>query len=664
MRNQEQFLNVLDRDEAERRFRAAIDLSPRGVERVALDDALGRDLAADVLAPVDVPSFDRSNVDGFAVVAEDTFGASEEVPRCVRLADEVIHTGVVPKTLVRPGEAMAIATGGMMPRGADAVVMVEHADVVGSTELRIGRAVTAGSGVSFAGTDITRGETVLRGGCVLTSRDTGVLAAIGVATVDVWRRPIVAILSTGDEIIAPGQPMQPGRIYDSNAQVLTDAVRELGGEPRRLGITADDVDALRAKLHDALEIADIVLLSGGTSKGAGDVSYRVVAELTHPGIVAHGVALKPGKPICLAATRGRPVVVLPGFPTSAIFTFHEFVAPVISAMAGRSHEERGTVEARLAVRVNSEIGRTEYLLVGLVETTNPEPEIAERGTADPGSRIPNPRSRGLIPSLAAYPMGQGSGSVTTFSRADGFTTIDRHEEIVPAGTTVTVRLLGRELQLADLVVIGSHCIGLDYLLGELQQRGLHSKFLAVGSLAGLEAARRGECDIAGIHLLDTESGQYNRPFLTPELDLIPGYGRLQGIVFRDGDARFEGRTAADAIATALADTSCVIVNRNQGSGTRVLIDRLLGGARPPGYAVQPRNHNAVAAAVVQGRADWGVTLDTMARNSGLGFIPVQHEQYDFVVPKARAERPGVKAFRAWLDAAATREALARLGMKV
>ena len=160
-------------------------------------------------------------------------------------------------------------------------------------------------------------------------------------TVDVWRKPIVAILSTGDEIIAPGQPMQPARIYDSNAQVLADAVRELGGEPRRLGITPDDVDALRAKLREALEFADIVLLSGGTSKGAGDVSYRVVAELTDPGIVAHGVALKPGKPICLAATRGRPVVVLPGFPTSAIFTFHEFVAPVISAMAGRTHEERG-----------------------------------------------------------------------------------------------------------------------------------------------------------------------------------------------------------------------------------------------------------------------------------------------------------------------------------
>jgi putative molybdopterin biosynthesis protein len=646
MPDQEQFLNVLDRDEAERRFRAALDLAPRGIEAVALDAALGRVLAADVVSPVDVPSFDRSNVDGFAVVAQDTFGASEEVPRRVRLASEVIHTGVVPTTVIGSGEAVAIATGGMMPRGADAVVMVEYADVVDAvvvsgssrTELRVSRAVSAGSGVSFAATDITAGETVLRRGTILTSRDTGVLAAIGVASVDVWQRPVVAILSTGDEIIPAGQPMQPARIYDSNAQVLADAVRELGCEPRRLGIVADDVEQLRAKIREALATADAVLLSGGTSKGAGDVSYRVVSELTDPGIVAHGVALKPGKPICLAATGGRPVVVLPGFPTSAIFTFHEFVAPVLTSMAGRGLEENAAVPARLAVKVNSEIGRTEYLLVGLV---------------DAGDNT-----------LAAYPMGQGSGSVTTFSRADGFTTIDRHEEIVEAGTIVSVQLLGRGLQLADLVVIGSHCIGLDYLLGDLEKGGVRAKFLAVGSLAGLEAAKRGECDIAGIHLLDSPTGDYNRPFVTPELTLIPGYGRLQGIVYRKGDPRFEGRVAQDAIAAAIADRSCVMVNRNQGSGTRALIDRLLGGRKPPGYAVQPRNHNAVAAAVVQHRADWGVTLDTIARTAALGFIPVQHEQYDFVTPRARAQRPGVKAFVDRLGDPATREGLARLGMRL
>src|SRR5215471_13285744 len=433
MREQEQFLHVLDRDEAERRFRAAIDAAPRGIESVTLDAALGRVLA----------------VDGFAVVSDSTFGASEEVPHCLQLSEETIHTGVVPYTVIRSGAAVSIATGGMVPRGADAVVMVEHAEVRGN-ELHVARAVTPGTGISFAGTDITAGETVLRLGHVLTSRDTGVLAAIGVGRIDVWRKPVVAILSTGDEIIAPGEPMQPAKVYDSNAQILADAVRELGGEPLRLGITGDNLTELRERLHRAIGSADIVLLSGGTSKGAGDLSYRAVAELRDPGIVAHGVALKPGKPICLAATRGRPVVVLPGFPTSAIFTFHEFIAPVIREQAGIASTNRTTVSARLAVKVNSEIGRTEYLLVGLVETPPP---------------LDDAKASVSGVSLVAYPMGQGSGSVTTFSRADGFATIGRHEEIVEAGTPIDVQLLGRELQLADLIVIGSHCIGLDYLLG-------------------------------------------------------------------------------------------------------------------------------------------------------------------------------------------------------
>jgi putative molybdopterin biosynthesis protein len=642
MRDQEQFLHVLDRDEADRRFQAAIDVMPRGVEHVPVDAALGRVLAADVVSSVDVPSFDRSNVDGFAVVSDSTYGASEEQPRVVRLSEETIHTGVVPSTEIVSGEAVAIATGGMMPRGADAVVMVEHADARDG-ELRIARAVTPGSGVSFAGTDITTGETVLRRGQLLTSRDTGVLAAIGVSSVDVWRKPVVAILSTGDEIVAPGDPMQPARVYDSNAQILADAVRELGGEPLRLGIVGDDAAALRARLQHAIASADIVLLSGGTSKGAGDLSYRVVAELTDPGIVAHGVALKPGKPICLASTRGVPVVVLPGFPTSAIFTFHEFVAPVIRSKAGRGPESRKTTKARLAVKVNSEIGRTEYLLVSLVEAPD--------------------RTRGET-TLIAYPMGQGSGSVTTFSRADGFVTIGRHEEILEAGAPVDVQLLGHELQLADLVVIGSHCIGLDYLLGELQRRGVRTKFLAVGSTAGLEAAKRGECDIASLHLLDLKTGEYNRPFLSDALEFVPGYGRVQGIVFRRGDVRFEGRTVRDAVTIARRDSACVMVNRNQGSGTRVLIDRLLDGDRPPGYAVQPRNHHAVAAAVSQGRADWGVTLESIAANAGLGFLPLQEEHYDFAVPKARASRGGVAAFKAMLGEPDVQSELGRLGMKI
>ena len=644
MSNQEQFLDVIDRDEAERRFRSAVRGTPLVRESVSLGHALGRVLAGDVTAEIDVPSFDRSNFDGFAVRAEDTFGAQEETPRHLQLLAETIATAVVPQSAVEPGTALAIATGGMLPRGADAVVMVEHTDTDGET-LIVRRAVTSGHGVAFAGTDIAQGELVLHRGQVLSSRETGVLAALGVDQLSVWMRPRVAIISTGDEIIAPGQAMRPGMVFDSNARIIADAVREQGGEPVELGIVRDDMEQLRAVLREAIAEHDVVLLSGGTSKGAGDLSYRVVQELDDPGIVAHGVALKPGKPICLAATNGKPVVILPGFPTSAVFTFHEFVAPLVRGLAGRPEESPSRLPARLAVRVNSEIGRTEFLLVGLVEA-------AESSGADPDGDRP----------LVAYPMGKGSGSVTTFSAADGFFTIDRHEEIVAAGSLVTVQLLGRDLQVADLVVIGSHCVGLDYVLGQLQQFGVRVKFLAVGSTAGLAAARRGECDVAGIHLVDEASGQYNLPFMDASLTLLPGYGRRQGIVFRPGDERFQSRTAAEVIAAVKHDPACLMVNRNRGSGTRILIDQLISGARPNGYAVQSRSHNAVAAAVVQGRADWGVAIKTVADQAQLGFLPVTLEQYDFVIPRSRQQRPAVKRFMELLAAESTRHYLAELGM--
>mgnify|MGYP005842523037 CR=1 FL=1 len=656
MREQEQFLEVIDRDEAERRFQQALRLEPLGEELVPLREAWGRVLARDVVAPVDVPSFDRSNYDGFAVQACDTFGAREEDPRRLQLLPETIATAVSPRSQVVAGTAISIATGGMLPRGADAVLMIEDADIHGG-ELLVRRAVTPGFGVSFAGTDIAAGEIVLRQGELLASRETGVLAAIGVDRVAVWRRPRVAIISTGDELIEPGQPMRPGLVYDSNAHILADATREAGGEPVLFGILRDDVEQLDRCVAAALDSCDLVLLSGGTSKGAGDVSYRVLRRRSDPGIVAHGVALKPGKPLCLAVTRGKAAVVLPGFPTSAVFTFHEFVAPVIRRLAGRAAESRAVVPARLAVKVNSEIGRTEYLLVGLVP-------VAQAPSAAAGASSGSAAAAGRTPGLIAFPMGKGSGSVTTFSRADGFVTIGRHEEIVESGSLVEVQLLVPGPQLADLVVIGSHCVGLDYLLGQVQLRGHRVKFLAVGSTAGLEAARRGECDLAGIHLLDPATGEYNRPFLDEGLVLIPGYGREQGIVFRHGDRRFEPGSAAEALERVKDDPECVMVNRNQGSGTRILIDQLLRGSRPRGYAVQPRNHNAVAAAVAQGRADWGVAIRIVAEQAGLGFLPLAFEQYDFVAPRWRLGRDAVRAFRAVLEGPSARDHLASLGFRL
>jgi putative molybdopterin biosynthesis protein len=413
---QEQFLEVLDRDEAERRWRAAIDARQRPPERVSLAEALGRVLAEDVRAEIDVPCFDRSNMDGFAVRAADTYGASEAEPIRLRVNAESIPTGVAPSLEVGEGSATPIATGGMLPRGADAVLPVEYTDLEDADRVVVVRRERVpGAAVSFAGTDIGSGETVLFAGTRLTSRETGVLAAIGRSEVSVVRRPRVAIISTGDEIVEPGAAMRPGLVYDSNSRILADAVRELGAVPDFLGVFQDDEDAVRGALRRALDAADLVLLSGGTSKGEGDLNARVVGELS-PGVIVHGVALKPGKPICLAASGERPVVILPGFPTSAVFTFHEFVAPAIREMAGLAPQRRESVRAQLALKTLSERGRLEYLLVGL----------ATRAGADPAAPAQS--------ALAAYPMGKGSGSVTAFSRADGFVRIPRNTEILEADT--------------------------------------------------------------------------------------------------------------------------------------------------------------------------------------------------------------------------------------
>ena len=365
---------------------------------------------------------------------------------------------------------------------------------------------------------------------------------------------------------------------------------------------------------------------------------RVLEEvLGPPGILVHGVALKPGKPICLAASGRKGIVVLPGFPTSAIFTFHEFVAPVVRALAGMSTHAGARTFARLPFRMSSEIGRTEYVLVRLVSDSRGE--------------------------LVAYPIGKGSGSVTTWSQADGYFVVPARVEQLDEGETVDVVSLGGARPApVDLVVIGSHCVGLDVLLGRLRAAGVTSKAIAVGSEGGLAAVKRGECDLAGVHLFDPATGTYNAPFLEPGLELVSGYGRMQGVVFRRGDARFEGKPADEAVCAVAASPGVVMVNRNRGSGTRVLIDRLLGGARPAGHAVEATSHHAVAAAVAQGRADFGVAIDVVARDRALGFLPVTEERFDFVLASARRDRPAVRAFVAELARPETRAALRERGL--
>ena len=633
-REQDQFLDVVDRDAAEARWWNVVGPEPLAGEVIALADALGRVPALDVASDVDVPGFDRSNLDGFAVRSDETFGASDLAPRVLLVEPEEIPTGHVPTVALRPGRCAVIATGGMLPRGADAVAMVEATRLLGDGRVEILRPVAPASGVTFAGTDIARGELVLRRGTRLTARETGVLAAIGCDRIVVHRRPRVAVISTGDELIAPGSPPRPAGVYDANATTIADALRELGAEPLPLGIVADDELALDSALDAALD-SDLVLLSGGTSKGGGDLCYRVLAR-RNPGIIVHGVALKPGKPLCLGAVGRTPVAVLPGFPTSAVFTFHELIAPLVRRLCGLGRESRGSLSARLAGRVNSERGRTEAVLVNLVRGDD---------------------------ATIAYPMGKGSGSVTAFGRADGFVVIPRYQEFLDAGESVDVVPLGRATEPADLVIIGSHCVGLDVILDRVADAGYSIKTFWVGSQGGLAAASRGECDLAGVHLLDPTTNRYNAPFVPEGCRLVPGYLRMQGIVHRRDDRRFSGLDARSAIATALADPDCVMTNRNRGSGTRVVIDGLLGDARPPGHRVEARSHNAVAASVAQGRADWGLTIAPVAAMYELAFLPLREEHYDFVIPESRIGRTAVRAFLEALAHPECRRRLAERGFE-
>ncbi len=634
---QEQFLEVVSADAARARFEAAVGLAPMPAERVTLADALGLVLAHDVVAPIDVPPFDRSNVDGFALRSADTRNAADAAPVQLVLNAEVIACGHAPSLEVTQGTATVIATGGVLPRGADAVAMIEHTELIESVPaIELRRAAPPGQFISYAGSDIARGETLLRRGQRIGSREIGMLAACGLAEVEVVRRPRVAVLSTGDELVSLGVPLRPAGVYDSNGAILAAAIAEAGGEPVAFGAFPDDEAALEAAVRRALAECDMVVLSGGTSKGAGDLSHRIVSRLGKPGILVHGVALKPGKPLCLAAVQGKPIAVLPGFPTSAIFTFHAFVAPVIRARAGFPPQATETVDAVVPTRIASELGRREFVLVSLVHGKD-----------------------GAI----AFPSAKGSGAVTSFSQADGFIAIDALASALDAGSHVPVTLIGQAAQPPDLVITGSHDVALDVVVGALAEKGLRARTIAVGSQGGAVAARRGECDLAPVHLIDPQTGVYNRHLVEPGLALIKGWQRMQGILFRPGDARFDGKTPEEVAKAALADPTCLMVNRNAGAGTRVLIDKLLGGARPPGYANQPKSHNAVAAAVAQGRADWGVAIEPVARLYGLGFLPLSMEEYDFLLVESRQDRPAVQAFLAALRHERVRERIRALGME-
>ncbi|MEM1565790.1 MAG: molybdopterin-binding protein [Candidatus Bathyarchaeia archaeon] len=406
------FRRLLTLEEAKQTIQKYFEAKPLGVEEIPLLDAFSRVLAENVIAEIDIPPFNRSTVDGYAVKAEDTFGADENKPVKLKLCGTV-NVGEKPKVKVERGTAAEIMTGAPIPEGADAVVMFEDTERKNG-EVYVYTAVARDENVMKAGSDIKRGETVARQGQLLTSREIGAIAAVGRAKVKAYTVPKVAILSTGAEITEPGKLLAPGKIYDINAYSLSAAVQESGGKPVYLGVFPDDAAELEKALKKALASADIVVSSGGVSVGPKDVMPTTLSRLGKPGVIVCGIAVKPGKPTTVAVVDGKPVFALPGHPTSAMLIFHLLVRPVIERMTGRIPAEYFTVKALASTRMFPARGRKTFVTVKL--------------RREAGRLVAEPVATGL------------SGAITTMLKADGFIEIPENQQFVEENEEVTVHL--------------------------------------------------------------------------------------------------------------------------------------------------------------------------------------------------------------------------------
>jgi molybdenum cofactor synthesis domain-containing protein len=401
-------------DEAKKVISKQLKPEALGEEEISLLEAHDRVLRENVVSALDIPPFNRSTVDGYAVKARDTFGAEENQPVTLSVRG-VVNVGEPPNISIAKGDTAEIVTGAPIPDGADAVVMVEDTDRE-DNELHVYRAVTKDENVMKKGTDIKKGETVLKAGQVLSASETGVLAALGLTKIKVFTLPLVAVLSTGGEVTEPGKELPAGKIYDINAYSLSTAVRESGGKPVYLGVVPDDEAELRKALENALASADIVLTSGGVSVGPRDLTPQIVDSLGKPGVLVSGIAVKPGKPTTIALVGKKPVFSLPGHPTSALLIFHLLARPVIQIMSGRAATEATTVKAVAVTRMFSAKGRRTFVMVKL-----------KRGKSD-----------GLI----AEPVETGaSGAITTLAKADGFVEVPENQQFIDTDEEVDVALL-------------------------------------------------------------------------------------------------------------------------------------------------------------------------------------------------------------------------------
>lgn len=638
------YLHDIPLPEARARLEQALNAAGRwgtlGIEEIPLDEhALGRVLAGPVWAKISSPHYHASAMDGFAVRAEETAGAMPTFPVKLEYGPQTTY----------------VDTGDPLPSWANAVIPIENVepldpagrpapDLRHPSAIRIRSSLPPWNHVRSLGEDMVATQLVLPAGHTLRPVDLGAIAACGHDHLGVVRRPRVAILPTGSELMPIGQPVEAGEIIEYNSLVLAAQVKSWGGEPMRYSITPDDFESIQARVQMASAEHDLILLNAGSSAGSEDYSAEVVESLGE--LLVHGVAVRPGHPVILGMIRPSssdnqsliPIIGVPGYPVSAAMTGEIFVKPLLARWLGRQPEEPVTITATLTRKVTSPPGDDDYMRVAVGR-------VGER--------------------LLAAPLSRGAGVISSLVQADGLTVLPRGSQGMPAGAEVEVQLLCPPADLERTIfVIGSHDISLDLLAQFLSTRGRKLTSANVGSLGGLVSLQRGEAHLAGAHLLDPETGEYNLSYVHQYLPQVPVkvvalVGRQQGLMVLKGNPK-KIRSLEDLIQPEVT-----FVNRQRGAGTRVLLDFHLDllGIMPEdirGYHQEEYTHLAVAAAICSGRAACGLGIAAAAQALDLEFIPLFQERYDLVIPSEHYESTLLKPLIDLLGAPSFRQAVGEL----
>jgi putative molybdopterin biosynthesis protein len=621
------YLSDIPLSEALQKFHDALleaaALSLAEAETLALDQAHGRVTAAPVWAIRSSPHYDAAAMDGVAVRARETIGATETSPLRLTVGEQAVW----------------VDTGDPMPAGLDAVIMIEVIHQVDACTIEIQAPVAPYQHVRPLGEDIVATELVLPGSHRLRPQDLAACAAAGLTAVAVRQPPHVTVIPTGTELVPIGTEPGPGDIVEFNSLMLGAMMAEWGGRATRWPAIPDDYERLKQTILAALAASDIVVVNAGSSAGSEDYTARAVADLGQ--LVVHGVAVRPGHPVVLGVVQHKPVIGIPGYPVSAALTCELFIKPLIEHKLGLPPSTRPKITAHLSRKVVSPIGEDEYLRV----------RLGRVGTK-----------------MVATPMQRGAGVIMSLVRADGLVLIPRFSEGLEAGQEVTAELLRTPESLdTTIVAIGSHDLTLDLLASELR-RGHPNLTLTssnVGSLGGLLALQRGETHLAGSHLLDEATGEYNLAFVRR---YVPGRAlvvvnlvhRIQGFIVPPGNPKS---------ITTLADLrrdGITFINRQRGSGTRVLLDYLLtqqdiAPAQIAGYDREEFTHLAVAAAVAGGRVDVGLGVLSAARALGMNFVAMRNEQYDLVILREFYDSELLQPLLALIRSQAFQQQVAGLG---